>query len=142
MSTLLETLAESPVLADGAVGSYLFEQTGRLSEPRHVYEALNVDDPDVISQLHWSYLQAGARCLLVSLWKVDDRATALLMRRFYENLFPVGGTGEYLRARQVQKIDALREAKRWLRNYKDENGGQPFAHPFYWSAFVLVGHGG
>ena len=71
MNTLLDTLARGPALADGAVGSYLFEQTGRLSEPRHVYEALNVDDPDVISQLHWAYLQAGARCLTTNTFSAN-----------------------------------------------------------------------
>ena len=29
---------------------------------------------------------AGGRSLLLSLWQVDDAATALLMTRFYENL--------------------------------------------------------
>jgi CHAT domain-containing protein len=39
------------------------------------------------------------------------------------------------------KRDALREAKEWLRAYEDADGNHPFAHPFYWAAFILVGDG-
>ena len=63
MIAFLEALESAPLLADGGIGSYLFEQTGRLSEINHVYEALNLDQPDLIRQLHFAYLQAGARCL-------------------------------------------------------------------------------
>ncbi|MCA9256538.1 MAG: CHAT domain-containing protein, partial [Phycisphaerales bacterium] len=71
---------------------------------------------------------SGARSLALSLWKVDDAATALLMSRFYENL-----TGSFSDERHVpgaaysasqpmQKCDALAEAKRWLRtNTPDQN---------------------
>ena len=62
-STFLETLRQGTLLADGAMGSYLFERTGRLSERNHVYEALNLDHPELILQVHNAYLQAGARCL-------------------------------------------------------------------------------
>jgi len=84
--------------------------------------------------------QAGARSLLVSLWKVEDRATAMFMRRFYENLFGeydgerAGHTGE-----SMSKAEALREAKFWLRDYVDDSGHRPYEHPYYWSAFVLIG---
>ncbi len=87
-----------------------------------------------------AFLQAGARSLLVSLWKVEDTATSLLMRRFYENW-----RGEYADERNgrtgepMAKADALQEAKHWLRNYTDEYGEQPYEHPYYWSAFVLIG---
>ena len=63
MSAFLKVLESAPLLADGAIGSYLFEQTGRLSEINHVYESLNLDQPDLVRQLHFAYLQAGARCL-------------------------------------------------------------------------------
>jgi CHAT domain-containing protein len=54
---------------------------------------------------------AGARNVVVSLWEVDDAATALLMARFYENLL---GTREG-QTKPMPKAEALREAKEWLR---------------------------
>ena len=78
MSEFLEALKAGPLLADGAGGSYLFERTGRLSEPRHVYETLNVEQPEVISQLHLAYLQAGARCLTTNTFAANrEQLTAL-----------------------------------------------------------------
>ncbi len=64
---------------------------------------------------------AGARSLVLSLWKVEDTPTMLLMRRFYENLL-----GRFEEPRHVAdqtyepgsplpKAEALREAKEWLR---------------------------
>jgi tetratricopeptide (TPR) repeat protein len=111
-------------------------------------------------------LGKGARSLLLSLWKVDDTATALLMKRFYENLL---GKRDGLE-KPLPKAEALREAKRWLRTLpraeveklasrlakgelraKEEpkgpplpepvipRGDTPFAHPRYWAAFILIG---
>jgi tetratricopeptide (TPR) repeat protein len=111
-------------------------------------------------------LGRGARSLLLSLWKVDDTATALLMTRFYEDLL---GKREGL-DKPLPKAEALREAKRWLRTLpraeveklasrlakgelraKEEpkgtqvpepvipRGDTPFAHPRYWAAFILIG---
>jgi CHAT domain-containing protein len=108
--------------------------------------------------------KAGARSLLLSLWKVDDAATALLMTRFYENLL---GQREGLQA-PLGRAEALREAKGWLRGLRRsqvealavqltkgelrgtvaalkplakpaDNEERPYAHPNYWSAFILVG---
>ena len=83
---------------------------------------------------------ASARSVLAGLWKVEDEATALLMTRFYENLF-----GEYEDERKgrvgeaMPKAEALQEAKRWLREHTDEYGNRPYEHPYFWSAFVLIG---
>ena len=87
-----------------------------------------------------AFLEAGARSILVSLWKVEDRATALLMRRFYENV--VGTASGVPAGREPESrpvAEALRDAKNWLRSYEDESGERPYEHPYYWSAFVLVG---
>ncbi len=114
-------------------------------------------------------LMSGARSVCVSLWKVDDKATSLLMTRFYQNLL---GKRKGL-SKAMQKAEALQEAKHWLRSLTaDQSEGEladlergkvrrlakdsgapssstpsspkpggirPYDHPCYWAAFVLVG---
>ena len=114
-------------------------------------------------------LMSGTRSVVLSQWKVDDQATALLMARFYQDLL---GKRRGL-SRPMPKADALHEAKLWLRNLtadeagnelaapdrgplrplaKDSGGAaqgaspapraaglRPYAHPYYWAAFILVG---
>jgi homocysteine S-methyltransferase len=63
MTDFLSALKSQPLLTDGAMGSYLFELTGRLSETNHVYEAFNADQPELIQKIHLAYLSAGAQCL-------------------------------------------------------------------------------
>ena len=78
-----------------------------------------------------SFLYAGARQVLVSLWSVNDASTAKLMESFYGNL-----------AKGMEAIEALQEAKRSLRRTTVAGaGGRPmaYAHPFFWAPFVLVG---
>jgi CHAT domain-containing protein len=59
-------------------------------------------------------LMSGARSVCLSLWKVDDVATALLMQRFYANLL---GRRAGLTA-PMPKAEALKEAKSWLRGLR------------------------
>jgi tetratricopeptide (TPR) repeat protein len=61
-------------------------------------------------------LLCGSRSVCLSLWKVDDGATALLMQRFYANLL---GKRDGLKA-AMPKAQALREAKEWLRTLSRE----------------------
>jgi len=59
-------------------------------------------------------LMSGTRSVCLSLWKVDDTATALLMQRFYATLLDrrPGLAGP------LPKAEALREAKTWLRGLR------------------------
>src|SRR5262249_36995265 len=67
-----------------------------------------------------AFLTAGSRSVCLSLWKVDDSATALLMDRFYQNLT---GQGEGLKG-PMGKAEALAEARQWLRNLSVEEATQ------------------
>lgn len=107
--------------------------------------------------LAYAFYQAGARSQLVGLWQVEDVATALLMRRFYDNWVN----------HSMTKASALRDAKQWLRTLtfheidearqklgvasdvqprgasvahaSDWYDEAPYAHPFFWAPFVLLG---
>ncbi|MDM7920849.1 MAG: CHAT domain-containing protein, partial [Pyrinomonadaceae bacterium] len=65
------------------------------------------------------FLTAGAASVLITLWTVNDRATAQLMRHFY---------GEFTKAGSAAM--ALRHAQREMIRRGE--------HPYYWAPFVLV----
>jgi CHAT domain-containing protein len=99
--------------------------------------------------------QAGAKAVLATLWPVADGSTALLMRAMYQAH----------KNDHVDKADALREAQLALLHgtVQAEGAGKaqrglartdsvpasgsfvadpraPFAHPFYWAPFILMGN--
>ncbi len=113
---------------------------------------------DGVFGLQRGFKKAGANTLLMSLWKVDDDATRMLMTQFYANLT----TGK-------SKFDSLREAQHYVREYevevaesdsrtayqryKSERNNEeeessrpeptirkvkPYASPRYWAAFILL----
>ncbi|MCY6493843.1 CHAT domain-containing protein [Leptolyngbya sp. GGD] len=66
--------------------------------------------------------QSGAKTTLASLWLIDDTATAIFIRHFYENL----------KSGQTAEI-ALQQAQMKLRQTS------AYSNPYFWSAFVLIG---
>ena len=75
---------------------------------------------DELLGLARGFLYAGTPSLLVSLWTVNDRSTAQLMRHFYEGL-----------QRGVSKARALQDAVLEVKT--------AFPHPYYWAPFILMG---
>ena len=70
-----------------------------------------------------SFLSAGANSVVASLWKVDDRATAVLMDHFYDSMLQQGmSPAAALRAAQLK----MKQDQRW-------------SAPYYWAGFVLQG---
>ena len=80
----------------------------------------NVQGEGVVG-LTRGFLYAGAARVIVSLWNVNDRATADLMGLFYE----------YLIEHRKSPAAALRAAQVELR--------REFPAPYYWAGFVLQG---
>ncbi len=82
---------------------------------------VDVEVGDSAMALPWGFFYAGSPTVVACLWQVDDGATALLMVRFYENLFgyfagtrTVGGRS-YPHGKGLPKAMALQEAKLWLK---------------------------
>lgn len=73
--------------------------------------------------LQRGFKKAGANSILMSLWKVDDEATQILMTQFYKN-YASGKT----------KRQSLLSAQKYLKEY--ENG--KYKEPKYWAAFILL----
>ena len=70
------------------------------------------------------FMYAGAARVVVSLWRVDDAATAELMKRFYQGLYG---------AQSLRPAAALRAAQLFV------SGQKRWAAPFFWAGFVLQG---
>ncbi len=70
--------------------------------------------------LQRAFLVAGAKAMVMSLWKVDDAATQALMTNFYTNL-----------AKGNSRTKAFKQAQLQLMT--------KFKEPYYWGAFVMMG---
>ena len=78
----------------------------------------------VVVSLARSFLLAGAKTVVASLWGADDYYTRTLMKRFYSYL-----------VQGMDKGSALRLAKLALINFY----GREKALPVYWAGFVMIG---
>jgi CHAT domain-containing protein len=95
-------------------------------------------------------LRAGAPSVIATLWNVNDHASSLLMRRFYEEL--LGG--------DHPPAVALRRAELWLRDatvadlssYDPspanrrrwrllgvDSQNRPYENPYFWAGYFLTG---
>ena len=63
---------------------------------------------------------AGAKSIIMTLWRVDDRATRDFMIQFY-SLLKTGKT----------KLEAFNEAQLMIK--------EKYLHPYFWGAFILQG---
>ena len=72
-----------------------------------------------------SFLTAGAKSVVASLWSVDDRSTATLMEYFYTHLAQGATVSAALRQAQLD----------FIKNYGEK------AKPYLWAGFEVIGDG-
>lgn len=85
--------------------------------------ALGDVDNEGVYGLQRGFKKAGAKTMLMSLDKVDDEATKILMVEFYKNLM----NGK-------SKHQSLKDAQQYLRQV--DNG--KFNKPEYWASFIML----
>ncbi|MGB8193806.1 MAG: CHAT domain-containing protein, partial [Chitinophagaceae bacterium] len=81
------------------------------------------DGEGMISLAH-AFNYAGSESMVTGLWKIDEKASTMLMETFYKNLL-----------QGMDKAEALRQAKL---NYLSSAQGRMLA-PQYWAGLVLMG---
>lgn len=68
-----------------------------------------------------AFIEMGVPTVVATLWQVDDKATRILVKKFYENL------------KTMDKLSALQQAQLYLKS-------QPgYEDPYYWAPFQLIG---
>lgn len=71
------------------------------------------------------FAYAGCPSVVMSLWAIDDKATSIVVNKFYEGL-----------AQGRSKDAALRNAKLSLINSRDP----VLSNPYYWAGLVVIGN--
>ncbi len=84
------------------------------------------DDGREVEGLSAIVQRRGAQSVIASLWRVEDRSTARLMRELYDSLPKEGGN----------PAAALRRAQLRLRALRDD-GAHPYSHPYFWGGFLV-----
>jgi len=80
-----------------------------------------VEEAEGVASLSKAFMKAGAKHIVMSLWSVDDKATATLMENFYQN---IKDGKSYSVALREAKLSMIKSRK---------------SHPYYWSAFIGSG---
>ncbi|MEM7134505.1 MAG: CHAT domain-containing tetratricopeptide repeat protein [Chloroflexota bacterium] len=110
---------------------------------------------DELMGLTRAFLGCGTRSLLATLWPIHEIPTRIFMECFYESWMAGASKAQALLAAQRlvahMDIDALSEQLReygicqgsttdMLDLFQSMAPGQgPFAHPYYWAGFILIG---
>lgn len=81
-----------------------------------------------------SFLLAGSRNVMVSLWPVDDAASHMLVDRFYDELLEGRPLPQALRLAKLALLGG-ETRERVVTGHERVS----YAHPYFWSTYVLLG---
>jgi CHAT domain-containing protein len=94
-------------------------------------------------------VQAGVKSALGSLWYVSDEATLGLMTEFYSQLHNTSIKADALRQAQITMLQGKVQLQDGQLQVNGENlalppelsrlGDKELSHPYYWSAFTMIG---
>ena len=82
---------------------------------------VDIKDTSSVASLPKTFIQAGSKNVLMSLWSVDDNSTVELIKEFYTDT--QGNEKKFNEVLRNAKIKMIKEGK----------------HPFYWAAFIMSG---
>jgi len=82
----------------------------------------NINAGEGVYSLRRALVLAGSESQVISLWKVDDRATKDLMVKYYQRVLGNQGRSEALRQTQLEMLR-----------------GNEYQHPYHWAAFIPSG---
>lgn len=146
----LETISRSPAISFGGV------ELVTLSACNTAF-GTNSTGREIDSLADIIQAKSG-KAVLATLWSVSDESTSMLMSEFYRirKDLPTAGKAGAIQSVQKQFIDGklkVGPARAELFRPKPGSGGvasglpkfifdpnKPFAHPYYWSPFVLIGN--
>src|SRR5690606_36406967 len=80
---------------------------------------------DGIMSMSRAFAYAGVPSTVMSLWKVPDLQTSIIMINFYKNLEQGQGNNEALANAKLQYLDNVKQPE--------------LKHPYYWAGFVVSG---
>ena len=86
--------------------------------------------------LGYQFQRAGARATLASLWKVSDGGTQALMDNFYAAMKQGNSKAEALQKAQIALIEG-----KLINSDLSPQIQKQLSHPYFWSAFFLIGNG-
>jgi CHAT domain-containing protein/Flp pilus assembly protein TadD len=91
-----------------------------------------VNPGDELTGLSHAFLIAGASAVLAARWTVQTSSAIKLVREFYT----------HWHKQKTSPARALQQAMRTIRHHKQAEDNQPYAHPFFWAPFTLIGNAG
>ena len=89
-----------------------------------------IRDGEGVIGLSRAFIYAGVEKLVVSMWSVDDQATALLITDFHRLVRQ--NDGQVARALMKSKLKLLSAGR------KGSQSRTPYSHPYFWAPFILM----